>query len=136
MSARPPEHLIHGHNGPVVILSGRVCAYLNRFADLERFRLDHRGQDAEVDAALVAMRVAAAAWRGSATGTARAATAEPPASSKSWCSTKRAADLLHIGERAVRKAIAADSLPARKVDGRWVIAREDIEHYRARRTAA
>lgn len=43
-----------------------------------------------------------------------------------WITTKQAARLLHIGERAVVKRIAAGTLTGRKVGGRWQV-RPDTE---------
>jgi excisionase family DNA binding protein len=50
-------------------------------------------------------------------------------------STTQAAHLLGITDRGVRSAIAAERLAAQRVDGRWQVAREDVEHYRAARAA-
>ncbi|WP_419144872.1 helix-turn-helix domain-containing protein [Microbacterium binotii] len=78
------------------------------------------------------MRVAALAWRSSALGTHAARPAEPESVSDRRCTTRGAADLLGIGERAVRKAISGGALPAENVGGRWLIDREDVEQYRAK----
>lgn len=133
MMARPAEHLLHGLDGPVVILSGRVCAYLNKYAALDRFRSDNRGADAEVDNALVAMRIAALKWQESATGTKQAPQPELDASFQ-WLSTTQAATQLRVSDRAIRKAIAEHRLTAENVAGRWRISRTEFEHYKARRT--
>jgi excisionase family DNA binding protein len=130
---RPPEHYVHA-GGEVVVVPARVAAWLGRHAQLDRLRTQIRGADAEVDSVLVALAVAGAYWRTSATGSACAPEAEVGALSP-WVSTTQAADLLGIGSRAVRLAIAETRLPAERVDGRWRIAREDIEHYRAARAA-
>lgn len=130
---RPAEHLVHV--GPVVILSGRVCAYLNRYANLERFRIEHRGSDPEVDHALVAMKIAALNWSASATGSTEAARPEVGASSETWMSTEQAATALGITSRAIRQAIAEHRLNATLVGRTWRINKEDIAHYRANRSA-
>jgi excisionase family DNA binding protein len=132
---RPPEHYVHGLDGPVVVVPARVAAWLCQRAQLDRIRADIRGLDPEVDSVLVALTVAAMQWRTSATGSTQAP--EPEAAAQSpWVSSTQAADLLGITARAVRLAIGEQRLPAEQVDGRWRIAREDVEHYRASRSAA
>jgi len=127
---RPPEHLLHGLDGPVVVLTARVCAYLNRYAGLDEFRINHRGTDPEVDGALVAMRTAQLFWRKTATGTADAPHPEPGRTS--WYTTAQAAVQLRITSRAVRKAIADGRLAATSVDGRWRIDREALALFNRR----
>ncbi len=46
-----------------------------------------------------------------------------------------AADILYITDRAVRLAIAEKRLPATQVNGRYRIAREDIQHFAAAKAA-
>ncbi len=131
MATRPPEHYIHG-DGSVVVVPRRVCAYLNRYADLERFRLQTRGQDAEVDSVLIAFRLAELKWREAATGTKEAARPELEGPSTTWISTTQAAAHLGVGDRAIRKAIAEGRLHAVSVAGRWRIQREQLEHFKTR----
>lgn len=133
MSDRPAQHLVHGTDGPVVILSARVCAYLGRYAALDAFRASHRGSDRETDEALTAMRVAALAWRSSVTGTTEAAKPELAASSK-WLSTSETASLLGMTDRGVRTAIADGRLKAENIAGRWRINLENLEHFKAIRS--
>lgn len=135
---RPASALVHGVDGDgrpqaCVMVYGRVAAYLERYAELDRFRREHRGEDAEVDQALMALHQVALSWRGSATGTRDAAPAEPPAASSQWLTCTQAAGILGIGDRAVRKAIQQHQLRATSVDGRWQISIEDLAHYRALR---
>ena len=132
---RPPEAYVHGLSGPVAVVPGRVAAWLERHADLRRIRTEARGVDPEVDAVLVALALAAATWRTSATGSNLAKSAEVEAPSALWLTSSQAADHLGIGDRAIRLAIAERRLPAEKVGGQWRINREDIEHYRAARAA-
>lgn len=133
---RPPSAFVHG-DGAVVVVPARVAAWLERHADLRALRTAHRGADPEVDAALVALGVAAAAWRekraGSANGTDLAASAEPTRSSS--LTTAEAGQLLGIGARAVRRAIADKRLQAERHGDTWRIDREVVEHYRAARAA-
>ena len=129
--SRPPEHLVHGLDGPIVIVSGRVAAWLNRHAGLDQFRIDHRGEDGEVDSTLVALRLAELKWREAATGTKQAA---PPEPESQWLSTNQAATRTHLGERAIRKAIYEGRLKATNSNGRWRIQFEDLAHFQANRT--
>lgn len=132
---RPPESYVHGVDGPAVIVPGRVAALLERFADLTRVRVAVRGQDPELDAVLVAMRLVAAKWRATATGSPHPPAPEVAARSQ-WLSTTQAADILGVTDRAVRLAITEHRLNAQQVDRRWRISREDLEHFRAARRAA
>lgn len=138
---RPPEHLVHGVDGPVVILSARVCAYLGRYGGLDQFRVSHRGRDGEVDAALQAISAVAKKWRDSATGTKVAGPAEPEPQSgqaeTTWMTTTRAGTLLGVTDRAIRKAIQEGRMPgAKRVGKQWQVTRADVEHFRAGRRAA
>lgn len=132
---RPPEAYVHGVGAPVVVVPGRVCAWLERHARLNEVRIENRGVDAEVDAVLVALRLAALSWRTSATGTPVAAKPEATADLNQWLSTTQAADILYITDRAVRLAISEKRLPATQVNGRYRIAREDIKHFAAAKAA-
>ena len=125
---------LQGVEGPVVMVPARIAAVLERHADLTGLRVRTRGVDPEASAVLEALRFAALAWRGSATGTEDDTTPEPAATLK-WLSTRQAADLLGIGPRAVVKAIAEGRLPSTKVGDRHRVSREDVEHYRAARAA-
>ncbi|WP_375163812.1 helix-turn-helix domain-containing protein [Herbiconiux gentiana] len=133
MPAREPESYLHGGSAPVVVVPARVAAWLYRTCDLDRHRIDVRGADAEISNVLVALKVAGLSWVASATGTQPATKAEAERTSTS-VGTATAAQLLHITPRAVRLAIAEHRLTATQIDGRWTIAREDLEHYRQRRT--
>ena len=132
---RPPEAYVHGVGAPVVVVPARVCAWLERHARLNEVRIENRGADAEVDAVLVALRLAALTWRASATGSPVAAKPEATADLNQWVGTKQAADILYITDRAVRLAISEKRLPATQVNGRYRIAREDIQHFAAAKAA-
>ena len=133
---RTPAHYVHGMAGPVVIVPGRIAAWLERHADLNTVRVSSRGLDAEADAVLVALRVAALAWRGAATGSQKPAEPEVPGSSRQWMTTTQAGTRLGITDRAVRLAIQEGRLPATNVDGHWRITNEDIAHFTAAKKAA
>lgn len=129
---RPPEAYVHGVDGPVVTVPARIAAWLDHRLQMARLRAEIRGRDSELDSVLVAMAVAAAAWRTSATGSAD--TPGPPIGSHSgWLTTSEAAQRLGVTDRAIRIAIATERLPAEKVGDRWQIAAEDVEHYMAAR---
>lgn len=127
---RPPGGYL---TGPGVYLPARICAALERLADLPRIRVQHRGTDPELDTVLGDIRTAAAKWRATATGSPHPPPPEADASS-GWLSTTRAAEILGVTDRAIRLAITEHRLHAQQVDGRWRITREDLEHFRASRT--
>lgn len=133
---RPPESYVHGVAAPCVIVPARVAAWLERHTQLRALRTEARGTDPEVDAVLVALGVAAAAWRSSATGTRAPVAAEQATASETTMTTSQAATVLGVGERAVRQAIGRGRLPATRAGGRWLIEREDLEHYRQAAQAA
>ncbi|WP_432542319.1 helix-turn-helix domain-containing protein [Kineococcus sp. SYSU DK002] len=135
MTYRPPEAYVHGVGAPAVIVPGRVAAWLEQHAGLQRIRIDVRGADPEVDAVLAALRLAALTWRGTACGTTQGNTEEQAPLSADM-STSTAAARLGITERGVRLAITRGRLTAHQVDGRWHITPENLAHYLAARAAA
>lgn len=121
--------------GTVVLVPARVAAWLARHTDLKKVRVAARGTDPELYAVLHDLYVAGLEWRTSATGSGEVAHPEEAAPSK-WVSTTQAAELVGISSRAVRLAVAEQRLPAQQVAGRWRIAREDVEQYKAARAQA
>lgn len=73
---RRASELILGHHGPEVIVSARAAAFLLRYAALDQYHREHRGEDAEIDETLVALKTAALIWRNTETGTMNAARPE------------------------------------------------------------
>lgn len=132
MTVRPPEHLVHGIEGEVVILSARVCSFLFKHAGLAEFRQRYRGGDAELDNTLTAMSIAYRRWLGSAVGTTRPVAPELDGSSL-WLSTTEVAGRLLMTDRGVRKAITDGRLSAEMVAGRYRVSREALAHYKASR---
>lgn len=132
---RDPKHFVHGVDGPIAVIPGRVAAWLNLQVDLDRLRKEVRGQDSEIDNVLIALSVAATGWRASVFGTGPRNVPEP-APKSSWLTTTEVADLLNQTDRAIRMACQSGRLPAERVGDRWQINREDFEHYRAARRAA
>jgi len=124
--------VLGGSSGPVVIVTSRVADYLTRHAGLGQFRVEHRGEDAEIDAALLAIAVVAGSWRSSVVGT-REKNPPEPATRSSWVGTAEAAARLGVTGRAVCKAIAEGRLKATKSGRTWRIHRADLEHLRASR---
>jgi hypothetical protein len=136
---RPAEYHVLGFDAPVVVVPGRVAAWLLSRAGLADYHRAHRGDDPEVDQVVIALKLAAHAWRERATGTGhgtREANIPPQgAPSPTWVNTTTAARALGITSRAVVKAIAAGRLRAQWSAGRWWLDPADVEHYRARREA-
>ncbi|RII94557.1 helix-turn-helix domain-containing protein [Clavibacter californiensis] len=130
MQERPPGSYVHGQGGPIVVLPGRVAAYLERYAGLDDFRKRIRGHDAEVYAVLYDLHRAALVWRESATGTPHEVRPEPAAE---WFTTAEAAARVGITDRGIRRAIAEKRLAARLVGRSWRISRTDLAHFRASR---
>ncbi len=116
--------------GDIVVLPARVAAWLAHHVRLQELRTRFRGADAEVDAVLVAITLAALHWRTSGTGS---ETATKPEVGPGWLSSDRAGSLLGISSRAVRLAIAEGRLEADLVDGRWRITREAFDKFKAAR---
>lgn len=100
---------------------GRYLLAWGRFPDVPRTG------DPEVDEVLRTMRRMGEGWVRAVTGTAVDAKPEPAVD---WFSTTTAADRARCTDRGIRKAIAEDRLKAEKVDGRWRISPEALEHYR------
>lgn len=138
VDGRPAGAYLHGLHGPVCLVSGRVADWLLTRTELDRLRKEHRGADPEVDAQLLALTHVALAYRTSDSTSAVGSSVAPEPEAvpqSSWVGTAQAADLLGITDRAIRLAIDEHRLPAEKVDGRWRITREDVEHYAAARAA-
>ncbi|MCC8909463.1 helix-turn-helix domain-containing protein [Curtobacterium sp. GD1] len=132
---RRAKELVLGVHGPEAVVSGRAAAWLLRYAGLNEYHLDHRGEDAEIDQTLIALKVAAFAWRDTATGTPDAPKAELKTQSE-WLSTKQAADALAMTDRAIRKAIRENRLQATTIGRAYRINREQLAHFKARRTTS
>jgi excisionase family DNA binding protein len=129
---------VHGIDGSVRV-PGRIAAFLVRRAGLSDLRLSMRGLDPELDAALEALVMAAAAWRqqraaASDLGSEQGKRPDVPAGSA--LTATEAAALLGVSSRAIRLAIAESRLDARTSGGVWLIDRDDLERYRAARVNA
>lgn len=137
---RPAEFSVHV--GPIAVLDGRVCASLSRLLNLDKLRAQVRGQDAELDQALLAIRLAALKYDGTGSATATGSKSAPVAEvvsrsaqqQNSTYSTTSAAAALGVTDRAIRQAIAEKRLAATKDDSnRWRIDRTELQRYAATR---
>jgi excisionase family DNA binding protein len=133
---RPAAAYVHGLDGPIVIVSAIVAKRLLTSCGLQRWHAAHRGENRELDAVLVALKVVASA-PGSATGAGNGTALDVSVLSRApliWTvGSHEAADLLGIGQRAVRRACSERRLDAQRVGGRWLIANNDLERFRAAR---
>jgi excisionase family DNA binding protein len=135
---RPAEHLVHGLDGPVALVDGRVCAMLNKLLGLDGIRAQVRGQDPQLDHTLLAIRIAAVAYtQSSSAGTVSAPREEPVSQSTSQLNdtlgTTEAASLLHMSRRAVSNECKQKRLPATLIGGRYRIHRDDLAAFMADR---
>lgn len=119
-----------------VAVPARVAAVLLRTTNLGRYAAAHYSEDPEVDAVVEALQLAAAHWRqASESGRLLSNVDTGRARFDQHLTAAQAAELIGISERSVRRAITENRLPASSLGGRWVLDAEDVEHYRARRTA-
>ena len=132
---RQAREMVHGVDGAVVLVTGRAAAWLLRYAELDHYHANHRGEDPEIDQTLIALKVAALSWRESATGT-KSATSAELTTQLQWLSTKQAADALAMTDRAIRKAIRENRLKANRVGRAYRINREQLAHFKARKEPA
>lgn len=134
VSVRPPASFVLGDRA---VISGRAAAWLTSRAGLAELRARVRGDDPEVDEALLSLAVAGAAWRASLIGTVPAVMGEPAAGlNRGSFTTREVAARTGMSVRGVRAAIESGRLPAElDSSGRWVITREAFEHWQAARAA-
>jgi excisionase family DNA binding protein len=133
---RPAEQLVH--QGAVAVIDGRVCHLLNKLVGLDKLRAQVRGQDAQLDQALLAIRLAGVAYDETASaGTVSAPPEEYVSRSNrqlnDTLSTTEAAALLRISRRAVSKECKQKRLAATLVGRNYRITRDDLAAYAARR---
>lgn len=140
----PPEHRVLGLDGPAVVVPGSVAAWLCDNAGLNAMRVRVLGRDAEVDATLMAIRMAAVTWKAMkkkehdarVAEQQRNSTEEPPDLKSKVMSTTAIADALYVSDRCVRLWITSGQLRARRRGRHWVIDRADFDEFRATRVAA
>jgi excisionase family DNA binding protein len=102
---------------------------------LRDYHRHHRGIDGQVDAVVVALRLAALQWPCPRLVTSVAADAERPPLFDQWLSPAQAARRLGITTSGVHQAVRRGRLPAQRIGGRLVLDPQDVQHYRARRAA-
>lgn len=124
--AKAPTAYLHGDDGPVVIVSAHVAAFLKRRVGLDTLRINARDMgDMEVYYVLNSLQRAALAYDPTpATGTPSVA-----ASNDGGLSTSQAALALGITARGVRDACEKGRLEGRLIDGRWRISRAAVRRY-------
>jgi excisionase family DNA binding protein len=121
-----PEQLI-------TIVPGDVATILLTRGGLGRYRRFHRGENPRVDRVLVELTECAIHWQGlSDRGQKHAPTADI-VPSFGRMTTRMAADRLGLSARTVRRAISAGHLPAERIGNTYLIARDDVDQYRATR---
>lgn len=124
----PPELL-------VTVVPADVALVLLIRAGLAEYRRTHRGENWRVDQVLLELSNAAHRWRDLADrGQHRAPTADT-APSSARITTTQAADLTGLSDRTIRRAISDGHLPAERVGRTYLVSRDDVGHYRARRKA-
>lgn len=121
---------MHGLNGPVVIVSGRVAAWLLTRADLANHHRAHRGDDPEVDQTLVALKLAAYSWQAGMTGDGHRPAPTPDTGTECpLMTTQQAADKYGTTSRSIRRRIHAQQLPAVRVGHQWLIPASALDRY-------
>src|SRR5687768_15452256 len=129
-------------DGPAAVVPARVAAWLERRFDLDRVRIEMRGQDPQLDGVLNALHAVACQWdpagaasvSTSADGSPVAPLAEVPPASTSM-GTPEVAQLADVTTRAVRLAASQGRLRGRRVGGQWVFDMEDVAFWVTSRSA-
>lgn len=132
-TSRSAESLVHGLDGPVVVVSARIAAVLTAPEVLGTWRRAHRGDDAELDQVLVALTVAGIEYRNRLAGRGQERAPITVTDASLAMTTAQAADRLSCSPRTVIRAIRDRKLAAHRVGHMWLVAHEDIEHYAAQR---
>jgi excisionase family DNA binding protein len=109
-----------------VIVPPRIAHWLEKHADVtDDRRIAIRGSDPLAYEVLAALHIAALI-HGSANGTKPVVLQSCTQESDMWMTTAEAAAETGVTDRAIRKQIAADRLPATRHGGRWLINRNDL----------
>ncbi len=137
MSRQRPVPFLLGMDGPSIELPGWVAAWLEANTDLPQRRIAARGRDLAIDDVLAKLHYVAVKHLetgsdpgsdpGSDVGTEldRAATVAQSLD----MTVSEAATTIGITDRAVRKAIQQNRLPARRSGAIWLITRDDLTQY-------
>lgn len=127
MTADPARYLHGDRRHRLVLVPQPAARWLYFKAGLrDRGEID----DPEVEAAIVALALAALEAPGSDPGSDQARMSEP--AQQLTLSTSTAADRLRVSARAIVKAINQRRLPATMVGGRWRIDPHDLDQYHRR----
>ena len=124
---KAPDAWLHGQDGPIVIVSAHVAAYLKKTVPLDRLRLAARDmQDAEVYNVLSSLHRAALAYN---PGGAEGQGSDFKSDRSPMLTTRQAATQLRLSPRGVRDACEKGRLTGELVDGRWQISRASVQRY-------
>lgn len=131
--ARDPRAYVHGLEGPVAVVPGRVAWWLEQTV-LRELRVEVRGEDPEVDAVLIAIRNTGLAWLNAVDGTTKRQLER--LAGESELTVDEAANRLRISPSGVRMAIRQRRLKASKRGRQWGITVNDLEEFEKRRRHA
>jgi excisionase family DNA binding protein len=124
--AKAPTAYLHGNDGPVVIVSAHVAAFLKRRANLDALRTNARDMgDLETYWVLNSLQQAALSYDPLPPLSAPSAVGERDNS----LSSREAAATLGITARGVRDALEKGRLDGHLIDGRWRITRAAVDRY-------
>ena len=130
MTSRPRQSYLLRAGEFTLMLPPRIAALVERRTNIRELRLSVRGIDPEASAVLEDLRTAALSWSGSLRETDDDKPREPPSE---LITSGGAADVTGISRQAIGKAIRSGRLSAQMVNGRYLIRRDDLEHWRATR---
>jgi excisionase family DNA binding protein len=132
--------MIVGQDGPAVVLSAETAYWLETVCRVSALRMRLRdGRHQQVSQELLDLRHVAMSFDPSRlpeNAEVGRTYAEVRRDSDRWMSVADAADLLDIGDRAVRLACQQGRLDGELVRGRWRIRRQAIEDFKRGGTAA
>jgi excisionase family DNA binding protein len=128
----PPERFLNRDDSGQLVVEVPAAIAADLVALVRQRHRAMRGLSPLRDSCLSALIIGAEDWR-QQVGTNGPPRPEPPPRSPVMTAT-RAADVLGITDRAVRKACAAGRLEAELVDGRWRITRASVQAYEPRRS--
>ena len=127
IEAKAPDAYLHGDDGPVVIVSAHVAAYLKRRVALDALRVNARDMgDMEAYYVLNSLQRAALAYDPVPVVSAPSVDRQGDSS----LSTSEAGIALGITPRGVRDACEKGRLDGQLIDGRWRITRAAIQRYK------
>jgi excisionase family DNA binding protein len=110
-----------------VVVPPRIAHWLEKSAGVTGdWRISLRATDPLAYEVMAALHLAAIT-HSSANGTKPAVSQRSSRESDTWMTTADVAAEMGVTDRAIRKQIAAERLPARRHGGRWLINRNDID---------